>query len=167
MAERIDRHYADAGLGGVSLTVASLPAGFNLGEGRIVDNASYRLCYNAGNSAIDQGKFATPALSGAGPASVTVSTVTNSNAHIGAVQVAHATVSTGYYFWGLVSGMSPVGAVAEAASAPTGSAFHIATDGTITLMPQSVVTGKTIKGVVITTVSNGGAYSGKVYVIGH
>lgn len=167
MAERLDRHFADAGLGTVSATVATLPAAFALGEERTVDSAKYRLCYNAGNSEISTGKFATPALAGAGINSVTVSTVTNSNAHIGAVQVAHATVATGYYFWGLFSGMSPIGAVGEAASLPTGSAFHIATDGTVTLMPQSVVTGKTIKGVVVTTVSNGGAYSGKVYVIGH
>lgn len=167
MAERKDRHFADAGLGTVSATVATLPAAYTLGEVRVVDNAEYKLCFNAGNSEIHQGKFATPALGGAGINSVTVSTVTNSNAHIGAVQVAHATVATGYYFWGLFSGMSPVGGVGEAASLPTGSAYHIATDGTITLMPQSVVTGKTIKGVVVTTVSNGGAYSGKIYVIGH
>lgn len=164
MAERLDKHYADAGLGSVSATVASLPVGYTLGEERIVDGANYKLVYNAGNSEIHQGKFATPALAGAGINSMTVTYTSQSNAHIAAVQVAHATVSTGYYFWGLQHGLSPVGGVGDSASIPTGSAFALGTDGTIQLMPQSVVTGKVVKGVVITTVSNGGAYSGRIFV---
>ena len=165
MAERLDRHYADAGLGSVSATVTSLPAGFTLGEMRVVDNVKYKLVYNAGNSQISQGAFGAPALSGATPNSITVSTASQGNNHVGAVQCAHATAATASYFWGLVGGASPVGGIGDSASIPTGSAFAIGDNGSIQLMPQSVTTGKSVKGVVITTVSNGGAYSGKIYIL--
>lgn len=167
MAERNDRHFADAGLGTISGVVSSLPAGFALGELRTHDGAQYRLCYNSSSDAtIDQGKFAAPVLSGAGPNSVTVSYLSKTNAHIGAVQVAHATVSTGNYFWGLMHGPSPIGAVGDAASLPTGSAFYLSAGGLIALQNEtSLTSGNAVKGRVITTVSNGGAYNGKIYIV--
>lgn len=157
------RHMVDAGLGGVSSVVSSLPVGYTLGDVQYVNGVEYRLVFNAGNSEIAPGKVAAPALAGAGINSVTVSTTSKANCHIGGVVNVHATATTGTYFWGAKQGVVG-GLVGDSASIPTGSAFAIGADGAVELMPQSVVTGKVVVGVVISTVSNGGAKSGNAYV---
>lgn len=163
MSELKHQHMADAGLSGVSAVVTSLPLGYTLGMAREVDKVDYVLVHNAGNSEIAPGKVAAPVLGGAGIYSLTVSTASKANNHIGGVVNNHATVATGGYFWGVKRGVV-AGLVGDSASIPTGSAFAIGADGAVELMPQSVVTGKVVVGVVITTVSNGGAKSGSAYV---
>jgi hypothetical protein len=79
------RFFADAGLGSVSATVASLPVGCILGEERINAGIRYKLCYNAGTAAIGQGKVAAPVLANCTPGSVAVSTTSRSMHHMGAV----------------------------------------------------------------------------------
>lgn len=161
---RETRHLVDAGMGSVSAVVANLPVGYTLGEARFVSGIKYRLVYNAGNSAIQPGYVASPGgASSLGAYSVTISTASKSNHHLGAVAVKHATVTTGTYFWGAVNGEIG-GMVGDAASLPTGSAAFIGDNGTITLMPGSAVTGNVPCVWVKTTVSNGGAANGTARV---
>lgn len=164
--------HADAGLGGVSGVVSSLPAGYVLGEERQEKDQDgniqvYRLVYNAGGEQAGPGYFM-QRVGSAGPFSMTVTTVSKTHAHIGAVLVEHATATTGTYFWGLVRGRSAQGVVGDASSIPTGSAFYIASDGQAELMPQSVVTGNTPVGVNLggaaTKTVTTGALSGDPYI---
>lgn len=155
---------ADAGMGSISAVVGTLPAEFNLGEAREFNRIDYVLCYNSStNAEISAGKIASPVLAGAGVYSVTVSNASKTNAHIGAVCVQNTTVPTGYYFWGAKIGYV-AGLVGDTASLPTGSALYLSGDGEVTLFPQSAVTGNIAVGVVVTTVSNGGARSGSAYI---
>jgi len=139
------RCMADAGLGGISSVVSSLPAGYTLGEARYLGATKYRLVHNAGNSQVNPGFGMTPVLS-AGAYSLTISSASKVNAHIGAAFVVHATITTGAYGWAAIGG--PIGGVvADATSIPTGSAFYLAANGQVEHMPQSVVTGNMIIGV--------------------
>jgi hypothetical protein len=136
------RFMVDAGLGTVSAVVATLPAAYTLGEDRYdkVTNLKYRLVFNAGNSQASPGFVVTPAAGSVGPYSVTVSTVSKSNHHIGAGVVFNATLTTGTYGWVVVKGRVG-GLVADNTSVPTAGAVYIAADGKVELMPQSVITG--------------------------
>jgi hypothetical protein len=163
MGDSKERYIVDAGMGGISSVVATLPAGYTLGEFRSKDGIDYKLVYNAGNSEIAPGKVAAPVLAGAGIHSLTISTASQGNNHIGAAVVVHVTATTGTYFWGAVKGVVG-GLVGDAASLPAGSALAISDNGTVQLMPASLVTGKVVAGVVLTAVSNGGAKSGNAYV---
>lgn len=158
------RHLADAGMGGISSVVATLPGGYTLGEARVVNGKKYKLVHNAGTTQISIGICASPvAITGSSPNSVTVSTASQGFHHIGAVLCEHVTATTATYFWGLVRGATS-GQVGDSASLPTGSVFALGDNGSIQVFPQSVVTGKAAVGYVITTVSNGGARSGSTFV---
>lgn len=104
-AEKIVR--ADGELAGISATVASLPAGYNLGEQRMYDGDLYRLMYNACATQVIPGYLVARNLGSAlagGPYSCTISTTTEVNQTVcGAVK--HATAAAGYYFWGLTETM--------------------------------------------------------------
>lgn len=146
----------------VSATVATIPVGCTLGEERISNGVTYKLCYNAGTAAIPQGHIASPMLANCTPASVAVSTLSRTQHHIGGVVACNTSVSAGLYFWGARKGVVG-GMVGDAASLPTGSYLIIGAGGTVTLCPASAVTGAAF-GIVITTVSNGGTATGNCYV---
>lgn len=154
--------FGDQILGSVSAVATSLPAGYTLGEIREEGTRTYKLVHNAGGTDADPGKFLTPAKAGAGVYSLTISSTSKTNAHIGAVAVYHATATAGSYFWGLVKGVTG-GNFADAASLPTGNALFIGDNGTVTLMPQSAVTGNVAIGVVITTIETG-SKTGSAYI---
>jgi hypothetical protein len=162
----------DAGLGSVSAVVSSLPVGYTLGQTRVVLNSTgaikYKLVHNAGNSQISQGMVASPAAGSVGPYSVTVSTASKSNMHIGAAICVNVTATTGTYFWGAVNGRVG-GLLADVTSIPTGSALYIAANGSVELMPQSVVTGNTPIGINLgasaTKTVTTGTLSGDCYVV--
>lgn len=141
------QHMVDAGLGGISAVVSSLPLGYNLGHVRFDTSGNkYKLVYNAGNSQASTGFVVTAQAGSVGPHSVTVSTVSQKHGHLGAGLVVHATLTTGTYGWALLSGAN-VSVVGDVSSIPTGSAFYIGTDGKVELMPQSLATGNTVIGV--------------------
>lgn len=139
------RFMVDAGLGSVSAVVATLPAAYTLGESRFESGVKYRLVHNAGNSQVGPGFVMTPVLS-AGPYSLTITTTSRTNGHLGAGVVVHTTLTTGTFGWVAVRGRVG-GLVADTTSVPTGSAVYIAANGQIDLMPQSVITGVQIIGV--------------------
>lgn len=157
------RHLVDAGMGSVSAVVATLPVGYTLGEARVVSGIKYRLMYNAGNSQIDPGYCASPATSGNGLYSVTISTASRSNHHLGACVVKHATATTATYFWGAVRGEVGV-MVGDAASIPTGNAAFLGDNGKITVYPNSATTACPAIAYIKTTVSNGGVGTGNARV---
>lgn len=144
--------FGDGGLGSISGVVSALPAGYRLGEERILPNGDYyELFYNACNQQISKG-FAFARNQGsaaaAGPYSCTVTTVTEV-AYNAAGMCVHATATTGTYFWGLVqnvaSGVALVGATAVAAG---GMALQLAangqfTNGTTQAVGYTVTTGTT------------------------
>ena len=160
------RHSVDAGLGGISSVVATLPAGYTLGEARYEGNIKYRLFFNSGGEQIGPGFCFTPVIT-TGPYSVTITTTSKTFDHIGAGFIQHATSTTATFFWGAVRGRI-AGAVGDASSTPTGSVFYIGSDGKVELHTQSVITGSKAIGVnlggsaskTITT----GAKSGDPYV---
>lgn len=162
-------YLVDAQLGSVSAVVSSLPIGYSLGQTRNISGVKYQLIYNAGNSQISPGFIGTSGAGSVGPFSVTISTASKSNHHLGAVVCVNATATTGTYFWGAIDGR--VGAlVADTTSIATGANFYIAANGQVELMPQSVVTGNTIIGVNLggsasKTVTTGAA-SGDCYIAG-
>lgn len=141
-----NKFQVDAQLGGISSVVSSLPVGYNLGEIRTESNVVYKLCYNAGNSQINPGWLGSPANGSVGPNSLTISTASQKFHHYGAALVVHATATTGTYFWGAVRG-SGLAVAADNTSVPTGSAFYVGVNGTVDLMPQSLVTGNVVIGV--------------------
>lgn len=148
------RCYADAGLGGISSVVATLPAGANLGEARVVNGVKYRLVCNASTSAQQiPGLVLSPLAAGATGAYSVGTGASALHAHIGAVIVVHATVPTANYFWGAVSG-SGLKVIGDNTSVPTGSGFYISANGAVTLMPGSVITGNVVIGI-----NNGSAAS--------
>lgn len=139
------RAYADAGLGGISSVVATLPLGATLGESRVVAGVKYRLVCNASTSAQQiPGSLLSP-LSSGGPYSIGTGS-SQLFAHIGAALVVHATVPTANFFWGAVSG-SGLRVIGDNTSIPTGSAFYISGNGAVTLFPQSIITGNVVAGI--------------------
>lgn len=147
------QHMVDAGLGDVgSAAVTSLPLGYALGMEAAKDGVTYKLVYNAGNSAIPPGMFAGVAA-GNGVNSLTVSTAAQVFAELGAVvNNSAASVATGAYFWGAKRGYLASGIVASAVCIPSGSAFYISTNGNAVVIPQSIITGVAPAGVAVTTV---------------
>lgn len=163
---RETRHLVDAGMGSISAVVATLPAGYTLGEARVVSGVKYKLIYNACNSVIPPGTVVTPLTrvsANAGAYSMTLTTAVEVNHHIGAAVVVHQTMATGTYGWAAVRGVVG-GLIGDTASLPTGSAFYVGALGAVKLMPASVITGVVPIGAVITTVSNGGAKNGNAWV---
>lgn len=122
-----ERAFGDGGLGGISGVVSSLPAGFSMGEVRWQNGIKYRLMHNAGNSQINPGMACKHAEAGAGPYSVTVSTVTEAVTGARGV-VLHATATTGTYFWGVVYG-HPVKVMASNISIATDAQVGLAANG--------------------------------------
>lgn len=157
---------APGDLNSVSAVASSLPIGLALGEQRFEDDKKYVLCYNKGNSAIPKGYAATPADGSSGPYSVTISTVTNSFHHLGAVHVNNATVPTGYYFWGMKSGRAG-GAVCNSAIA-TATVLKLGGSGLYETIAQSTVTGNVAVGVNLggaaSKTMTTGAYTGDPFI---
>lgn len=125
------RVFTGSPLGAISATVTSLPAGNVLGEEREEDGVWYRLCYNAGGASIPIGNVASPVPLNGGPYSLTVTTVTGANNHVGAVVAHHATVPTASYFWGARRGYLASGLVATGVCISTGGAILIAAAGSV------------------------------------
>ena len=92
----------------ISAVVTSLPAGPQLGDERVYNGVTYRLVFNAANSQISTGRYASPVPLDGGLYSVTVTTTSDANHHLGAVVVHHATATTGTYFWGAIRGVVPM-----------------------------------------------------------
>lgn len=158
--------HADAGLGSVSGVVSSLPAGYELGEERLEDGKLYRLVFNAGGATAEKGFVMSPLKTGAGPFSMTVTTTSKTNDHVGAVVVHNATMTTDTYGWGLVRGRCQL--AGDTASIVTGGALYIAADGQVALFPQSastgnIVIGRNVGGTTTGTITTG-AISGDAYV---
>ena len=126
-----DRVFTGGELGKVSAVVASLPAGYVLGEERYENGVVFRLVYNAGNSQISTGFLGSPIPLSGGAYSLTVSTASKTNAHGGAAVCHHATATTGTYFWGAVRGYLASGLVADAVTLATGSAFYVGVNGQV------------------------------------
>ena len=124
-----ERAHGDAGLGGISGVVSSLPVGYTLGEERLFEGIWYRLMYNAGNSQANPGLVVAP-LGVGGPFSGTITTTSDGGQGYGAVVVKHATATTGTYFWGAFKGY-PVKVQGGTASIATGGDFMIAVDGAV------------------------------------
>lgn len=127
--------FAEGGLGSVSGTVATLPAGAAMGMERWHDGKMYRLFCNASNQTLAKGagfaRSAGSAAGGVGPYSVTVTTTTESLTGVaGACE--HATVSTANYFWGVVWG-HPVALLQSNISVATDAYVTPAADGKFTL----------------------------------
>lgn len=130
MGKYDQRIFAAGGLGSVSGTVATIPAGAGLGEERWHNGVKYKLFYNAGNSTIDKGYCFSPVpLAGNGAYSVTVSTATNLGHSLGGGVVVHATVSTGYYFWGAVKGQLTASLLQSGSTLVTGDVFSPGANG--------------------------------------
>lgn len=123
--------FGSPGLGEVSATVSSLPVGYVLGEERLDGGINYRLCYNAGNSQISVGFMSQRVFGGGGPFSMTVSTVADVNAHVGAVLAHNATVPTGHYYWGAYRGYIASGLIATTITQLAGNASRLSTDGAV------------------------------------
>lgn len=163
------QHLADGSpLNDVGSGVASVLTGqYALGMEAARDGVIYKLCYNAGNSAVPPGMVAGQAA-GNGANSLTVSTAAAAWAEFGAVvNNSAASVATGFYFWGAKRGFLASGMVASAACIPSGSAFYISTNGNIVLFPQSVITGTNAAGYAVTTVlstTSGGGRNGSVII---
>lgn len=174
------RFIADAGMGGVSSVVATLPSAFLLGESRSIAGIKYRLCCNASTVQANPGTILSPVFS-AGAYSVATGG-SASFAHMGAVLVVHATATTGSFFWGAVYGYSAMqvgsGTVSvlgpqlkvqgDNTSVPTGSAFYISANGAVTVFPASVITGNIAAGINVgriaaATVTTGAA-SGDIFL---
>ena len=160
------RHQADAAMGGISSVVSSLPIGMTLGESRHLEEIDYRLVYNNGGAQIVPGEAAVQAS--VGPYSLTVTSTSKGDNHVGAVVCHHATATTSTYFWGVTRGYLPEGVVGDNASTPTGSFIAIGSNGSFNLMPGSVVTGKVVSGKNLGSVASAtvttGARSGDVYI---
>jgi hypothetical protein len=140
------RHVVDPQLGSVSAVVAAtLNAAYTLGEARMESGIKYRLFYNAGGASAPVGAVLAPILS-AGPYSMTVTTTSQSNAHLGGCVALHATISTGAYFWGAVRGR--IGTILGGiASVPTGGAFMVGVNGAVEPIGQSSITGALAVGI--------------------
>ena len=135
MGKYDSRIFAAGGLGSISGTVGTLPAGAELGEERWDNGIKYRLCCNASlGTATNPGNVlsAVPSAvvgAGNGPWSMTMTTVTGAlNGNLAAV-CHNATVATGYYFWGATYGFLASGVVMSDVSASTGNGLGVGIGG--------------------------------------
>lgn len=123
-----------AGMGALNSTsgvTSSLPAGAVLGMDRWEDTLHFRLFYNAGNSQISKGHGFARGVGGAGPNSVSVSTVSGVKAQMAGVNY-NSTATTGTYFWGVVRG-GAIPVVVSNVSVATGAAIQPGLNGVFTL----------------------------------
>lgn len=171
MSNYDSRVYEGGGLGGISGTVASLPAGFVLGEQRWHDGILYRLVQNAATgTAVAPGQVAHAIPVGGTAYSVSVSGTASQTfgAMAGAVVCHHATAATGYYFWGVTRGYLASGLIATGTCLATGRAFYPAEGGSVTgITPNStLVSGNVLGGVCLVgpTAGTVGVRQGSVYV---
>lgn len=99
--------FGDGGLGSLSGTATSLPAGANLGEVRWNEDGTkkYRLFYNAGGASIPSNYVFQRSYGGTGLYSVTVTTTTETgNTAAAGMNEGVVTIPTASYFWGAVYG---------------------------------------------------------------
>lgn len=170
------RVMADAAFGGVSAVTSALPSSsvspVALGDAVFQSGIKYRLCCNASaNSVANPGTILTPVNNGgAGAYSMTVTLVSQTFCHIGAALVVHSTVPTGNFFWGAVAGYGGLKVIGDNTSIPTGSAFYLTgATGTVSLFPQSIMTGNVVAGVNVggaaTKTVTTGAASGDILLL--
>lgn len=124
------RVFVGGGLGGISNTVTSLPAGYTLGEERWEGGVKYRLFYND-KTQIAPGLVASPQAASLGPYSVSVSTTSGLNQHFGACVVHHATALASSYFWGVTQGYLASGLLATIHCLVTNGAIVISDVGAV------------------------------------
>ncbi|GAG48265.1 unnamed protein product, partial [marine sediment metagenome] len=130
--------HGDAGLGGVSGVVSSLPIGYQLGEEREQDGYHYRLMYSTANSDVAPGFILSPLNTGAnGPYSGTITTTSDTRAGNGAGVVRHTTLTTNTYGWVCTRGY-PVTLAGSLASGVTGASLMVAADGGVAPYATSV-----------------------------
>jgi len=99
--------FGDGGLGSLSGTVTSLPAGVNLGEVRWNEDGTkkYRLFYNAGGASIPSNYVFQRSFGGTSAYSVTVTTTSETgNTAAAGMNEGVVTIPTASYFWGAVYG---------------------------------------------------------------
>jgi hypothetical protein len=164
-----DKIQADAGLGSVSGTVSTLSAGgYTLGEVRYEDQGrdKYRLLYNAGTDQIGKGWIVSKYAS-CGPYSVSITNTLDGPLHIGGALVQHATVATGYYFWGMVRGSAACGVMGSDTSVSIGLTFGVL--GTGSVAPITTVSTYVPVGIAVSTITTGhtgtaGTRTGRVYI---
>ena len=135
-----DSRVFEGGLGSVSATVTSLPAGNVLGEERWENGVKYRLFYNDKTQAIP-GQVMSPIPLNGGAYSLTVTTVSGANNHIGACVVHNATALASSYFWGAVQGYLASGLIASGVTLLTGRMFVIGDAGSVYPMTLTVASG--------------------------
>ncbi len=117
----------------ISAVVTSLPIGPALGNERVYNGVTYKLVYNAGNSQAIPGRYLSPVPLDGGAYSVTITTTSDANHHLGAVVVHHATATTGTYFWGATKGVVPM---APSAIVSAGVVMMCGLSGVITSGPS-------------------------------
>lgn len=141
---------ADGGdLTGISGVVATLPAGYTLGEGRMYDGDMYRLVHNTCNQQVIPGYLVAAnvgSAAAAGPYSCTITTTTEvCKTVMGAVK--HATATTGTYFWALTETLkNPVTLSGVTAIASTGVYVLPAANGQITNGTTTAIIGYSVAG---------------------
>lgn len=127
---------ADGGdLTDISGVVATLPAGYSLGERRMFNGDIYRLVYNTSNQQVIPGYLVCANVGSAlaaGPYSCTITTTTEvCKTVVGAVK--HATATTATYFWALTETLvNPVTLSGVTAIASNGVYILPAANGQIT-----------------------------------
>lgn len=121
-------------MGGISSVVSSLPPGARLGDERVLNGILYRLVYNAGTAQIIPGNVASPVPLVSSTFSVTVSTLSDSRNHLGAVSCYHATAAASTYFWGVRAG-SGVPLIPSATIA-AGQMVMVGLNGKVTSAPS-------------------------------
>ena len=161
------RIMADAGLGKVSSTVATLPGGYTLGEVRHDGGIKYRLFCNASPDQINPG-WGFMRASGCGAYSIALTSTLDVARHIGGGVVHHATVPTAYYFWGAVRGYLASGVIGGETSISSGNPMSLQTTGCF-LGCGATISTQVPCGYVLATVTTGhtgtgGTRTGSVYV---
>lgn len=131
------RVFVGGGLGPISATVTSLPVGYTLGEERWENGIKYRLFYNDKTQAIP-GNFMSPMPLNGGAYTVTVSTTSGSNNHIGACLVHNATALASSYFWGAVNGYIASGCFATGVTLLTNLMFVMGPNGSVNPMTLTI-----------------------------
>lgn len=124
------RVFVGGGLGGISNTVTSLPAGYTLGEERWEGGIKYRLFYNDKTIA-NVGLVLSPQAASLGPYSCSVSTTSGLNQHFGACVAHNTTVPASSFFWGAVQGYLASGLVATIHCLVTNGAIVISDVGSV------------------------------------
>lgn len=122
--------HADGGLGTVSGVVSSLPAGYSLGEQRVLDENTYRLVYNSGGEQATVGNVMIGGAGGIGPYSCTVTTAAGDIPPKAIGVVKHATLTTDTYGWLLTRGDAGK-LIASNVSIATGAIIEVKVGGVV------------------------------------